>query len=196
MKDHRDKAEALLTPAQLTDVQGRIRKWEEAHPATQTASLNSLPSVPQDQQQQTQTKNRPQAANAQADSKPDSRPIIPIFIKAKCGCKLSAALVSSFKDALTTSHRYRLSEELHDEGKNDKVVFVQMACMERNNTVAVASAYGLAKCVGPIECHMALDGSSMNPMLCDSSSDSQCGTELFKTLDLWATTAKPILKVD
>jgi hypothetical protein len=85
---------------------------------------------------------------------------------------------------------------LHDEGKNDKVVFVQMACMERNNTVAVASAYGLAKCVGPIECHMALEGSSMNPMLCDSSSDSQCGTELFKTLDLWVTTAKPVLKVD
>lgn len=101
-----------------------------------------------------------------------------------------------FKDALTTSHRYRLIQELHDEGKNDKVVFVQIACMERNNTVAVASAYGLAKCVGPNECHMALDGSSMNPLLCDLSSDSQCGMELFKTLDLWATTAKPILKVD
>ena len=46
MKDHRDKAEALLTAAQLADVQERIRKWVEAHPATQTASLNSLPSVP------------------------------------------------------------------------------------------------------------------------------------------------------
>ena len=196
VKDHRDKAEALLTAPQLTDMQERIRKWVEAHPATQTASLNSLPSVPQDQRQQTQTKDLPHAVSAQVDSKPDSKPIIPIFIKAKCDDKLSAALLSSFKDALTTSHRYRLTEGLNDEGKNDKVVFVQMACMERNNTGAVASAYGLAKCVGPTECHMALDGSSMNPMICDSSSESQCGTELFKTLDLWATTAKPILKVD
>lgn len=161
----------------------------------QRASLNSLPSVPQDQQQ-AQTQDPPQAANAQTDLKPDLKPIIPIFIKGKCDGKLSAALLSSFKDALTTSHRYRLIEELNDGGKNDKVVFVQMACVERNNTVAVASAYGVAKCVGAIECHTVLDGSSMNPMLCDSSSDSQCGSELFKTLDLWATTAKPILKVD
>lgn len=196
VKENRDKAAAALTPAQLVDAQDRIRKWEATHPATQIAALNSLPSVPQAQQQQTQTQDHPQGANAQADSKPDSKPIIPIFIKGKCDGKLSAALLLSFKDALTTSHRYRLIEELHDGGKNDKLVFVQMACMERNNTVAVASAYGVAKCVGPIECHMALDGSSMNPMLCDSSSGSQCGTELFKTLDLWATTAKPILKVD
>ena len=48
VKDYRDKVEAVLTPAQLADVQERIRKWEEAHPATQTVSLNSLPSVPQD----------------------------------------------------------------------------------------------------------------------------------------------------
>ena len=51
VKDHRDKAEALLTAAQLADVQERIRKWEEAHPATQIASLNSFPSVPQAQSQ-------------------------------------------------------------------------------------------------------------------------------------------------
>src|SRR5216683_2602785 len=38
VKDYRDKVEAVLTPAQLADVQERIRKWEEAHPATQTAS--------------------------------------------------------------------------------------------------------------------------------------------------------------
>ena len=68
VKDHRDKAEALLTAPQLADVQERIRKWVEAHPATQTASLNSLPSVPQDQQQQTQTQDHPQAATAQANS--------------------------------------------------------------------------------------------------------------------------------
>ncbi len=61
MKDHRDKAEALLTATQLADVQERVRKWEEAHPATQIVSLNSLPSVPQDQQQQqTQTQGHPQ----------------------------------------------------------------------------------------------------------------------------------------
>ena len=35
----------MLTPAQLADGQGRIRNWEEAHPATQTASLNSLPTI-------------------------------------------------------------------------------------------------------------------------------------------------------
>ena len=150
------QSDALLKATELADVQEPIRKWEEAHPAAQIAALNALPSVPQDQRQQTQTKDHPQAANAQADQDATRRGIISIFIKAKCDGKLSAALLSSFKDALTTSHRYRFSEELHDEGKNDKVVFVQMACMERNNTVAVASAYGFAKCVGPIESYCRL----------------------------------------
>jgi len=46
VKDYRDKVEAVLTPAQLADVQERIHKWEETHPATQTASLNSLTKRP------------------------------------------------------------------------------------------------------------------------------------------------------
>jgi Sel1 repeat len=67
VKDYRDKVEAVLTPAQVADVQERIRKWEEAHPAL----LNSLPSVPQDQQQ-TQTEDHPldqQQARAQNQPK-------------------------------------------------------------------------------------------------------------------------------
>jgi predicted deacylase len=131
------------------------------------------------------------ASHAQA------KPVLPLFVKAnKCDGKLSAVLLSSFKDALASSHGFRLIGDLHDEGKNEKVVFVQMSCIERNDTVAIASAYGIAKCVGPVECHMALDGSSMNPMLCDPKGESQCGMELSKALEVYVTTAKPILKVD
>ncbi len=49
VKDYRDKVEAVR-PHQHRESESRS-KFEEAHPATQTASLNSLPSVPQDQHQ-------------------------------------------------------------------------------------------------------------------------------------------------
>src|SRR5258708_32366267 len=106
VKDHRDKAEALLTAAQLADVQERIRKWEEAHPATQIASLNSLPSVPQAQQQHTQTQDHPQAQRAR-----------PVFIKAAtCDGKLASVLFSSFKEATSTSQPHELGRDLSEHG--------------------------------------------------------------------------------
>ncbi len=138
----------------------------------------------------------PLAAHAQ-DTKPqDSKPVIPTFVKARCDGKLSSTLLSSFKDALIASKAYRLASTLHDAGPSGKLLFIQMSCVERNNTVAVASAYGIAKCVSADECHMALDGSSMSALLCDPNGETQCGGELFKAMVLYATTAKPILKVD
>jgi len=85
VRDYREKVAAVLTPAQLADVQERIRKWEEAHPATQTATLNSLPSVPQYQQQQTQTQDHPQALGI--------RPVFIVFTKAAaCDRKLASVI--------------------------------------------------------------------------------------------------------
>jgi hypothetical protein len=136
------------------------------------------------------------AVHAQDSKLQDSKPLIPAFVKAKCDGKLSSVLLSSFKDALTASKAYRLAATLHDDGPGGKVLFIQMSCVERNNTVAVASAYGIAKCVSANECHMALDGSSMTALLCDPNGETQCGAELFKELVFYANTAKPILKVD
>jgi hypothetical protein len=136
------------------------------------------------------------AAHAQ-DSKPqDYKAVIPVFVKAKCDGKLSSILLSSFKDTLTASNAYRLAATLRDAGPSGKVLFVQMSCVEHNNTVALASAFGIAKCVGANECHTALDGSSMSALLCDPNGETQCGAELFKAMALYATTAKPILQVD
>jgi hypothetical protein len=136
------------------------------------------------------------AAYAQDAKLQDSKPLVPTFVKAKCDGKLSSILLSSFEDALTASKAYRLATNLHDAGPSGKLLFIQMSCVERNNTVAVASAYGVAKCVSADECHMALDGSSVSPHLCDPNGEKQCGEELFKALALYATTAKPILKVE
>jgi TPR repeat protein len=172
VKDYRDKVEAVLTPAQLTDVQGRIHNWEEAHPATQTASLNSLPSVPQDQQQ-TQTQDHPQ-----------SQGIRPVFVKATtCDGKLASVLFSSFKEAISTSQRHELVRDLSDNGKMDTVLTIQMACEEHNNSVSVRSAYGMAKCFGPKNCHAALDGRTSNVLSCDPNGEAICGKELFKEFE-------------
>jgi hypothetical protein len=173
VKDYRDKAEALLTPAQLADVRERIRKWLEAHPATQTASLNSLPSVPQDQQQQPQTQDHPQA-----------QAIKPVFVKATtCDGKLASVLFSSFTEAISTSQRHELVRDLSDNGKMDTVLIIQMACEEHNNSVSVKSAYGMAKCFGPKNCHAALDGRTGNVLSCDPNGEPICGKELFKEFE-------------
>ena len=64
---NKDLSKTIVTKSKLYSHQlsllmcrRRIRKFEEAHPATQTASLNSLPSVQQAQQQKTQTQDHSQ----------------------------------------------------------------------------------------------------------------------------------------
>lgn len=175
VKDYLDKVEAVLTPAQLADAQERIRKWGEAHPATQTASLNSLPSVPQDQHQA-----QPQAQLAALGIKP-------VFIaftkRASCDGKLASVLFSSFKEAISTSQRHELIRDLSDNGKMDTVLIIQMDCEERNNSVAVTSTYGMAKCFGPKNCHVALDARTGNVLTCDPNGEPICGKELFKEFE-------------
>jgi len=179
VKDNRDKAEALLTPAQLADVQERIRKWEGAHPATQTASLNSLPSVPPDQRQA-----QPQAQPSIPLVASGIRPVFIAFPKpATCDGKLSSVLLSSFKEALSTSQRHELIRDLSDNGKMDTVLIVQMSCEERNNSVSVTSIYGEAKCFGLRNCHAALDPRTGNVLSCDPNGEPICGKELFKEFE-------------
>jgi hypothetical protein len=186
VKDYRDKVEAVLTPAQLADVQERIRKWEEAHPATQTASLNSLPSVPQDQQQQTQTQDHSQA-----------QAIRPVFVKATtCDGKLASVLFSSFKEAISTSQRHELVRDLSDNGKMDTVLIIQIACEEHNNSVSVKSTYGMAKCFGPKNCHAALDGRTGNVLSCDPNGEPICGKELFKEFEYVLATTGISVKLE
>jgi TPR repeat protein len=168
VKDYRDKVEAVLTPAQVAEVQERIRKWETAHPATQTASLNSLPSV-----SQAQTQDHPQA-----------QALRPVFIKsASCDGNLASVLLSSFKNAISTSQRHEIIRDLSDNGKMDTVLIVQMACEEHNNSVSVKSAYGMAKCFGPKNCHVALDPRTGNVLSCDPNGEPICGKELFKEFE-------------
>jgi TPR repeat protein len=179
VKDYRDKVEAVLTPAQLADVQERIRKFEEAHPATQTASLNSLPSVPQDQHQA-----QPQAQPSVHLVALGIRPVFIAFPKpATCDGKLASVLLSSFKEALSASQRHELIRDLSDNGKMDTVLIVQMSCEERNNSVSVTSTYGEAKCFGPKNCHAALDPRTGNVLSCDPNGEPICGKELFKEFE-------------
>jgi len=173
VKDRRDQAKALLTAAQFADVQERIRKWLEAHPATQTASLNSLPSIPRDQQQQKQAQEYPQAQSLR-----------PVFVKAtNCDGKLASVLFSSFKDAISNSQRRELIRDLSDDGKMDAVLVIQMACEEHNNSVSVRSTYGMAKCFGLKNCHVALDSRTGNVLTCDPNGEPICGKELFKEFE-------------
>lgn len=62
----------------------------------------------------------------------------------------------------------------------DTVPIIQMACEEHNNSVSVKSAYGMAKCFGPKNCHVALDPRTGNVLSCDPNGEPICGKELFK----------------
>lgn len=187
VKDYRDKVEAVLTPAQLSDVQERIRKWVEEHPATQTASLNSLPSVPHDQQQQqTQTQGYPE--DQQQARAPDQ--LKPVFLISNCVLKSGSVILSAFKEALQNSKKYELVPDLSDKGKMDVVITVKMICVEDKGNVAIASIYGLAKCFGPKNCHASIDGSTLNALLSEPGIETQSGINLFKGFDQGMTDSK------
>ncbi len=178
VKDNRDKAKAVLTPAQLADVQERIRKFEEAHPATQTASLNSFPSVPQ-AQQQTQAPEHPQDQQ-QARTQDQLKPV---FLITNCTLKSGSVILSAFKEALQSSKKYELVPDLSDKGKMDVVIRVKMICVEEKGNVAVASIYGLAKCFGPKNCRLSSDDTTLNALLSEPGGETQSGINLFKGFD-------------
>jgi hypothetical protein len=174
VKDNRDKAEALLTAPQLADVQERIRKWEEGHPATQTAALNSLPSVPQAQGQD-HPQDQQQARTADQ--------VKPVFLMTNCSLKSGSVILSAFKEALQSSKKYELVPDLSDKGKMDVVIRVKMICIEDKGYVAVASIYGMAKCFGPRNCRLSSDDSSLNALLSVPGGEMQSGINLFKGFD-------------
>ena len=173
VKDYRDKVEAVLTPAQLADVQERIRKWKESHPSTQASITPSavvaqaqVQDHPQDQQQ----------ARTQDQVKP-------VFLITNCTLKSGSVILSAFKEALQSSKKYELVPDSSDKGKMDVVITVKMICVEDKGNVAVASVYGLAKCFGPKNCHVSVNDSTLNALLSEPAMETQSGINLFKGFD-------------
>jgi hypothetical protein len=115
------------------------------------------------------------ACNAQSPSS--------VFVKTACDGKISSALLASLRDAISNSQKYRLMRTLADDGQMDIVLTINMHCTERNNSAAVATVFGKAKCLSTTNCHLAIDGSSLKSSLCDADVAAECGRTLFKLFD-------------
>ena len=138
--------------------------------------------------------NRPQD---HAQEQPQTKRLKPIVLQPACDGKLASVLFSSFKDAISTSQRYELVPNLSDNGKMDTVLIIQMACGESHNAVSVGSIYGMAKCFGPKNCHVSLDGHTLNVLMCDPNGEAICGKELLKEFDyVLATTGLMGIKLE
>src|SRR6266436_5371460 len=66
------------------------------------------------------------AANAQENS-------MPVNIKALCDDKVSSIVLSSLKEQIDNSAKYRLVRTLTDDGQMDIVLTIDVRCVERNN---------------------------------------------------------------
>jgi hypothetical protein len=120
---------------------------------------------------------------------PQVKRLKPVFLDLTCDGKLASVLLTSFKDSMAASQRYELISNLSDNGKMDTVFIIQMACGEHNNFVSVGSIYGMAKCFGVKNCHVSLDGHTLNVLMCDPNGEAICGKELFKEFEyVFATT--------
>jgi hypothetical protein len=117
-----------------------------------------------------------QAANAAESPRP-------VFVHAVCDGKISSAVLSSFREDIRTSQKYRLVPTVDDNGSMDVVLTVYMHCTERNGAAAVATTYGKGKCVSATRCHGTVDGSSVRSALCDSNAAAECGRVLFNAFD-------------
>ncbi len=106
-----------------------------------------------------------------------------VFIHAACDGTISSVVFSSLRDEIRASQKYRLVRTLDDEGRMGIVLTVYMNCTERNDVIAVATSYGLAKCYGEKNCHLSVDGHSIKSTLCDTNASLECGRVLFKAFD-------------
>jgi hypothetical protein len=116
----------------------------------------------------------------------------PVFVRALCDKKLSTIVVSSLKEAMSASGKYRLVSSLNDEGKLDLVHTIHMACVENNDVSSVATQYGIAKCQTSKECGSIIDGDSLNVSLCNANLSADCGRALFKAFDYYMGLNRPL----
>jgi hypothetical protein len=107
----------------------------------------------------------------------------PVFIKTTCDAKVSSAVLTSLRNEMSTSQKYRLAHNLADGDQMGVVLTVNMSCTERNDIAAIATVFGRAKCFGVTNCHLSIDGSTIKSDLCEVSSAAECGRTLFKAFD-------------
>jgi len=110
-----------------------------------------------------------------------------VFVRATCSGVLSSATLNAFKEALRTSQKYQTILTVDDGGRMDVIIQVDMSCAEHDNVAAIAIVYGLAKCFGPKNCHVTIDGGSLTATLCDSNGVGECGRLLFRSFDSYVS---------
>jgi hypothetical protein len=66
-----------------------------------------------------------------------------------------------------------------------------MNCVSRNDVIAVATSFGIAKCYGEKNCHLSVDGHSIKSTLCDARATLECGRTLLKAFDDYMKNPSP-----
>jgi hypothetical protein len=108
-----------------------------------------------------------------------------LFLKTRCEGKLSSVVLSSLKDAIGASQKFRLVSSLDDDGRFDTVQTIYLTCAENNEVTAVATSYGIAKCRTKTQCASVQDGISLNVALCNANLSADCGRALFKAFEFY-----------
>ncbi len=111
-----------------------------------------------------------------------------LFLKTRCEGKLSSVVLSSLKDPISASQKFRLISSLDDDGRFDTVQTISMMCVENDDVTAVATSYGIAKCRTKTQCASVQDGVSLNAALCKANQSADCGRALFKTFEFYLNT--------
>jgi hypothetical protein len=120
-----------------------------------------------------------------------------VFIKTNCAGKISSVLLSSVRNEIGASIKYRLTDTLDDDGQMDTVFTIYMMCSERESVTGIASVLGQAKCFSKTDCRLVADGSSLRSDLCDSKAAAECGRSLFKAFEDYTNNPRaPKLKVN
>lgn len=110
----------------------------------------------------------------------------PVFIKTTCDGRISSAALSSFREEIRSSQKYQAVNTLDESGGADVVLTIHMNCTEHSDIAAMATSFGHAKCFGPKNCHVTVDGNSIRSTLCDAGAAAECGRALFKMFDEYA----------
>ncbi len=115
----------------------------------------------------------------------------PVFIRASCVSPASSVVISSLKEGIRASQKYRSAATVDDNGRMDVVLTIYAHCTERDGVIAIATAYGVGQCSSATSCHGTLDGSTIKSALCDSRAAADCGRTLFNAFEDYASQKYP-----
>jgi hypothetical protein len=96
-------------------------------------------------------------------------------------------VLGALNKQVSASRKYVVVARLDDNGSKADVLEIYIDCTQRDDVIAVATAYGKGGCLSENKCASMIDGSTIRSTLCYRGTIGECGKILSASFEEYAS---------